>query len=932
MQLSLAGRMDSSNLFGDNILDLYFGSSKKRSGARGMMKWLQTLLLLQLMIAAIVCDDPDVEQAIAESPGHNSNVRFKSSAIPNTSPIHFPVDSTTRKGHPLEYVFTSKLKSFDENAVNRMSPLRFNDALNGSFNNELHREIGNTSSQSLSLLETAGFLPDCKGLIASEQSKRFFYSRLEATDACFIQFAIDFDNKTVRLNFTRDAFLAKVWFWSYTSVGGKHPYLNWPIDHGVLSFGLLSYRTASVPFVKLMVNPPQKEVCKITLGTQDASMLISEALAEVIHSVSKNSYNKFPVNYFCYLAEAPGIRDSVVYYLALYTGFPVAFINYKCCTSIYFFSNNSFVQDCSELQMKKWNQSVIGPYILGVVIAVYFPILLFRLSAWLSEHEPVSENADGDRAELLDFSADNENSDWMFLDGRSPLTVSDVLGSPFTGIKRKYPYALSRVRRLLLLILGPSVIVIQILMYQKGIGVKEHTITVSDLAMQGTPMGFLSVLAHSKDRAKVFVPLLGGPFAVFGVYFALGIAFLVVPRSLKAVTESGLPVTFKYSPLFLGTEDILTLALFRTNAAPGYDKAASLCKASFSMLFVNGFWSRVWEIQKQRFDIFGNRTFLNMLLRIFVYPLLACFCLTEIVICIVYNAVPLFRFVVIMVKGVSLSFLNKMSCYNYFFRNGLTTFVAIVIVFAMFICFVYCALLIFVQSFTFICQIIMFCLVAVIVYPSVAFGYLFFVVVLVYYLVHLVRDFGDGYLVLLSTVVEQSVILERNLNHVSVQEDRLVISNLRITGIRSIHINDTVLDTPHNVLSAITRASTPSKTKTVANTQGIPKKLFWNVVKQFRPVHREILSLVFHITVIVAFVGMTRDITSSFAPGPTSEISEVMHVVFVVIIGALPRVLELAMTNESGIVKKEIHEREIEQHIIQYWQEERKAEHAIIRL
>ncbi|KAH3771882.1 hypothetical protein DPMN_173211 [Dreissena polymorpha] len=825
------------------------------------------------------------------------------------------------------YIFTSELKSVKDKSFNHMSPLRIK--LNGSFNNEHQREIGNVSEHIHSHLETAEGLPDCKGFIATEFTRRFFQSRLEATDACFIQFAIGFDTRT-RLNFTRDVFLGKVWFWSYTSVGGKHPYLNWPIDHGVLSFGLLSYRTASVPYVSL--NGTQQGECKITLGTQTATVLISKALVEVIHNSSKQSYTKFPVNYFCYLAEAPGMRDSVVYYLALYTGFPVTFINYKCCTSIYFFTNSSYVQDCSENQMKKWNQSVIGPYILGVVFAMYFPILLFRLSAWVSEDEPLSENADGDQAELSDLSADNENSDWMFLDGRSPLTVSYVLGFLFTGIKRKYPYAFSRVRRLLLMILGTSVIAFQIRMYQKGIGVKEHTITVADLAMHGAPMGFLSVLAHPKDRAKVFVPLLGGPFAVFGIYFALGIAFLVVPRSLKAVTEIGLPTTCKFSPLFLGTDDILTLALFRTSAAPGYEKGACLFKASFSMLFVCGFWSRVWEIQNQRFDIFVNRTFLNILFRILVFPVLACFCLVEILICIVYYAVPLFSFVVIMVKGASLSFLNKISFDNYFFRRGITACVAIVIVFAMCICFVYCALLICVQSFSFICQVIMFCLVAVIVNPSVSFGYLFFAVVFVYYLVHLVRDFGDGYLALFSTAVEQSVMLERNLNHVSVQEGQLVISNLRVTGIRSIRINDTVLDTPHNVISAITRASSPSKTRTVGHTHGIPKKLFWSIVKHFRPVHREILALVFHITVIVAFVGMTFNITYSFAPGPTSEISEVMHVVFVVIIGALPRVLELAMTNESGIVKKEIHEREIEQHIIKYWQEERKEEHAIVRI
>ncbi|KAH3771881.1 hypothetical protein DPMN_173210 [Dreissena polymorpha] len=67
------------------------------------MKWLPTLLLLQLWMSAIVCDDRDIEQTTAKTPGHNLSDRFQSSAMPNTTPINFPVDSTTRKGHLLEY-------------------------------------------------------------------------------------------------------------------------------------------------------------------------------------------------------------------------------------------------------------------------------------------------------------------------------------------------------------------------------------------------------------------------------------------------------------------------------------------------------------------------------------------------------------------------------------------------------------------------------------------------------------------------------------------------------------------------------------------------------------------------------------------------------------------------------------------------------------
>ncbi|XP_052229234.1 uncharacterized protein LOC127843593 [Dreissena polymorpha] len=885
------------------------------------MTWFPVLLLVLMQAHEWYCAVHVMEMNNMAEPQQSTSTPSNSLSVNAQKLVNQEEATAAKTKYTLGSVLTSEITTDVKDAVDR----------------NLHRQQGSIKSLyntlplvNLGGLEKSGFHLDqenskeeCRNFTVWNQSREFFESRLLSMHANFIQLAISFDD-AVDVNITREAFLAKVWFWTYATNEGKHPYLQWPIDHGVLSFGLLSYKTTSIPYIQLKASP---ESCHITLGTEDAAQKISRALDELVPIKQRNS--RYPINYFCYLAEAPGVRYSIAYYAALYAVLPLSFINYNCCKSSFRFENRSYEYDCFKYQMEKWRQMLIAPYMLGVLIALFFPILLYRFSAWLTENEHVSEINHQDEAERVELCEVNTKSSWIFLDGKSPLTVSDVFGSVFNGVKQTFPNGFPRIRRLVFILLIPSVIFGQILLYMDGVGVKEHIITMTDFARHGTPLGFLSVLVHPKYRDEVFVPLLGGPFVIFGMYFVFGIVVVVLPRSFKTVTENGLHTTHSFSPLFLGTDEIFRLALLTTKKDPGYEKAAYLFQASFCMLFIGGFWSRVFEIQKPRFCNFSKYKYLNICLKLVIYPFLVCVCAIEIAVCLVYYAFPLFGMCAITVKGTTLSMkYAKQKLFICIFQNPITSVFFTLTVSTMILCFSYCLILIFVESFTFICQIIMLCFVAVIVYPSVAFGCLFFCVVLVYYIVRLVRDFGDGYLALFSTVVEQSIMIESNINNVSFHDGHLELSNLRVAELKSIRINGKAIDTPQNVLNAIANSQVVQKVKTIDNTHGIPKRLFFSIVKKFRPVHREVLKFIIHITVIGALVYFTLDITNSFVPVLASKISDVMHVVFVVIIGALPRVLELAMTNDSGMIKKEIEERMIKQYIIEFWQKELNAEEA----
>ena len=135
------------------------------------------------------------------------------------------------------------------------------------------------------------------------------------------------------------------------------------------------------------------------------------------------------------------------------------------------------------------------------------------------------------------------------------------------------------------------------------------------------------------------------------------------------------------------------------------------------------------------------------------------------------------------------------------------------------------------------------------------------------------------------------------------------------------------IDVPTNVLQTLSHSETIEKIKLVDKKFGIPKDLFKMLVKKHRPVHIQLLKLVFQILCIACLIFVAVEISYTVVCGPTSDMSEVMHVIFVVTIGALPKVLEIALSRDCELVHQEIEEREIEETVVEYWRNrERQAQ------
>lgn len=160
---------------------------------------------------------------------------------------------------------------------------------------------------------------------------------------------------------------------------------------------------------------------------------------------------------------------------------------------------------------------------------------------------------------------------WVFLNGKAPITLLDILRLLFCEFDTKHPVFIARFRRFVIILLAPTLIYAKLYMYKDGMGFDPKHKTTVEFVKVGTPLGFLSLLADSKEAAKTFVPLFGGPRYFLIMYYILGIAFFVIPSSVQQFVKYGLPncaytpnvesiMPWPNSPFCFSFSEILTIS------------------------------------------------------------------------------------------------------------------------------------------------------------------------------------------------------------------------------------------------------------------------------------------------------------------------------------------------------------------------------------
>jgi hypothetical protein len=223
-----------------------------------------------------------------------------------------------------------------------------------------------------------------------------------------------------------------------------------------------------------------------------------------------------------------------------------------------------------------------------------------------------------------------------------------------------------------------------------------------------------------------------------------------------------------------------------------------------------------------------------------------------------------------------------------------------------------------VASLKFVSQIITYCFVAVVVFPSVSFGNLFLLVVIAYYVIRQLKLFSYNYTSVLFSAVAISKRIKETQNHVTCFNGNLAISNVMFEELEEIEINGRLLDTSQNI-HITSNFEGLIEIKINDHSYGIPKELFQLLIRKYRPIHKHVLSLLLRISVLIFWVLLFLTITHNYSLIPDDQITEVLHVILIIAVGALPKLIESDHISHSNTPKDKLEKKFMEQTIIEYW-------------
>lgn len=744
-----------------------------------------------------------------------------------------------------------------------------------------------------------------------------------------IHFNLNFSGKAnYSLDIGNNYNLLKPFQWVWTP---NKAILNWPLDHGLLSFGLLDSKTLYVKSVLLeVINNNSSEKCFIKMGTENTSYNIANALKELVNeNNTETGYPQHDKHMFCFLNfESMTNLSGFTRFAAWYLNYPLAsmMISYRCSTIKFNYQKKTFELDKLDKGIKEIKRvlmaCMISLYITSILLLMYLPISVMEICAWFSQDETLSleQHRTGYTELTNDVINGEQERDWIMSNETRPLTVLGTFGFALKDFRQSQSVIKSRLLRFIGLVILPLLMLPQLMLYKDGFNFKK-TISINDILKIGSPLNFLALLAEDLDlMLQSNAPGLCGPIGVLVIYLGFGCILIVLPRSLKQVVDNGIPKSRDWSVLFFSTKKIHNMSgIHMVPTSGGYATAAALCKCNFYLLVSPSFWACFFENQWQRFlGVFDSD--LSTPFKLCLYMLLPIGSILEIVLSLLLYGFPFITCLRIAVNGAVVSIVNMGHP-----RTSHMTCKLVILYPTLFIIlslFFYSMTMIVMQVLMFVCQVITFCLIALFTYPTVSFEYLFFSVIFIYYVSRIIGECNKGYQELLRTVVKVSFERNYTLNDIVVQDDILYLNNFTTHKIKKICLNGSSFNVPSNVIHG---QSTDIIKRAVVKdgAYGIPRDLFFKIVNTYKPVRVQMLNLYVKLILLIFFWNFAQIVTSHSLSEleSTTETAEIMHVVFVFVLGVLLRILELTLFNESKSVQRDIEHKRIEKTIQEYWHE-----------
>ncbi|XP_052257982.1 uncharacterized protein LOC127862767 isoform X1 [Dreissena polymorpha] len=436
------------------------------------------------------------------------------------------------------------------------------------------------------------------------------------------------------------------------------------------------------------------------------------------------------------------------------------------------------------------------------------------------------------------------------------------------------------------------------------------------------------MLGGFQKSREVFLPALGGPFILLLSYYISSLFFIILPSDCNQIIEKGVPQenhTWDKSLLCFNVVTIDKYSHTLISNKVGYMKAYAFSSGSISMLTNPSYWSYVVKLQMNRLKAIYNlfcKKRIGFLLFI-VVPCFIVFAIVEITLSVVFYGFPVINWMYIVMRGYTKTLVEMFRTQKVLSKVGHFTLLKLIFSFLIgivFAYFVFSVCSIFIDSFVFLSEVLIFSFLAVLVYPSFSFGYLFFGIVLIYYVFKMIAGFGKDYAEFLADIVDACKELDNDPFGVQMVGDTIMVSDNRFNNVKKLQCNDMTIELTTQQRNAI-RCSTKRKATWLHyknHAVGVSKALFMKLVDVHRPIHIKIAQGILKLGLIVILILFTASVLRQKPHTVIKGVSEVMHVVFVLVIGALPKILEIAIEHADHSVQKEILLRKLKVDIIRY--------------
>lgn len=632
-----------------------------------------------------------------------------------------------------------------------------------------------------------------------------------------------------------------IWVWTFAGKEGGLETLNWPVEYGIWSMGLLLSYVIHKP-LPMEIEKVSGNCSALEVGDRESDLVITEALTLLAKTMMNLNKEMYGPSFFCYNVRKY-IKKYFVYVLCKHIVCPLETLRYSCCSYFFNTSLHTRVADCSrdtnfDYEPLTWT----FPIIISMILFAFFPLFLMYMAHLIfDKNHPNKENnlhhlADGGHAEV-----DLRESGLVLLNEYQYVTLTKTIFLPlkiylirlYFNFPEPCQIVMSRVWRIIIPFLTLLFVLLQVCLDYYFL--RNFVLTS---ILRGVPMGFRSVLAGYKESRRNFLPYLGGPFVAVGIYLFLTCLLLIIPKSISGLLTSGLRNNYtqeSFSPLCLRLRCIEKYGSVKIRHRHGFLKLYSVLLAQFFMLINIEFWKHILQNQKERW----TKTFWNKRCMV-VLPLYVIFCFIEIVTSLCLYGLPIVSFGLIIVKAYS----GKLKSRQYILLPFKLVLFLITVVCVVFFLFMFC--IIFMDAILFISRVGMFTFTGIVIYPKESYGYLIFAFTVFYYMWQSVQEYSLVYHRLLKYVILTGESLQRTND-----DERMVVQ--------------------------------------VGDFKGIKKSLFEFVIETHCPRRKQVLVSILKVVVILTIIGILINIlytTNNFL-----ELHVIMHVGTALFVCAMPQVM-----------------------------------------